>query len=233
MESFLVRSLLAAAVGGSCVVAAAQASRPIAHPDQIAGAWEIVRSSGTDGIHLSISTHAEGTGEHAIVSSQTVKVRVYHHEGGRETDSGWYPGGEHLQFKTRDGADIHLTFEPDKHDWSGTWTHGDTAAEPVVLTRPTPAPGSQLNPSAGDWEGTPLPTNEGRAPTRLHIAQSSDGTLWAWMDRFIAPGDQRHGEMLHIVATERGPILQTTSPGGMRYIFRGTLSAHGSTLAGT
>ena len=86
----------------------------------------------------------------------------------------------------------------------------------------------------GEWEGIADAGHLYRASTRLHIYKSTDGALNAWMDRIIAPIDQRHGELLEVAASEnRDIILTTTPPAGARYIFRGALSADGSTLNGT
>jgi hypothetical protein len=85
-----------------------------------------------------------------------------------------------------------------------------------------------------DWESLPDSVDPWRAPTGLHIYESADGALTAWMDRFIALIDQRHGELLQVLPGEKRAIgLETTSPVGMRYRFRGTLSADSSTLVGS
>jgi hypothetical protein len=70
--------------------------------------------------------------------------------------------------------------------------------------------------------------------TRLHIAQSADGTLTAWLDRVLALDDQRHGELLEIVSSRPSTIvLQTTGPGsGQTFKYRTTLSVDGNTLTG-
>src|SRR3954467_336731 len=87
---------------------------------------------------------------------------------------------------------------------------------------------------AGPGEGLPDSAAPWTAATRLHISESWDGVLTAWLDRIIAPIDQRHGELLQVAASHsRTTTLPTTPPGGMRFSFRGALSADGSPLVGT
>lgn len=231
-----------------CAVAVVTAShrRPIAHPDQLAGAWETVRVPGIDGIFLSISTHVRDTTAQSETGSQNVQIRLYHREAGKET-WGWYvaagPGAqdepavldeEHLRLRAvSDGPVIDVVFDPAKQRWTGTWTR-DGKSQDVILERPRAAPGALPNHLLGDWESLPDSVDPWRAPTRLHIYESADGAITAWMDRFIALIDQRHGELLQVLPGEHLAIgLETTSPGGMRYRFRGAVSADGSTLAGS
>jgi hypothetical protein len=131
-----------------------------------------------------------------------------------------------------DGPVIDVMFDPGKQRWTGTWTR-DGRPQDVVLERPHADPGGLPNVVVGDWEGLPDPVVPGHAATRLHIYESADGALTAWMDRTIALIDQRRGELLQVIATENRAItLDTTSAGGMRYRFRGTVSGDGSTLVG-
>jgi hypothetical protein len=231
-----------------CAVAVVTASqgRPIARPDQLAGAWEIVRGGGVDGIFLSISTHVRGTTAQSETASQSVQIRLYHREAGKET-WGWYvaasPGaqdepavldGEHLRLRAvSDGPVIDVVFDPAMQRWTGTWSRGGTSQD-VTLQRPHAALVALPNHLVGDWESLPDSVDPWRAPTRLHIYESADGALTAWMDRFIALIDQRHGELLQVLPGEHSAIgLETTSPGGIGYRFRGTVSADGSTLVGS
>ena len=221
----------------SQTVATSSAALPVANPEVIAGAWEIGRPDGIDGIFLSISTHVYVAGQSGT-SSQNVHIRVYHREASNET-GGWYTAGtnqpalfdgEHLRLRAvSDGPVIDVTFDPGKQRWMGTWTRGGKSQD-VILERPHAADSASMNGLLGDWQGISDPAH---APTRLHIYQSRDGALSAWMDRIIAPYDQRHGELLQVVASEnRGIILTTTAPGGMTYRFRGAFSVDGSTLNG-
>ena len=245
---FTPMAALLAVCGAAAVITALQAAqgRPIAHPDQLAGAWETVRTPGIDGIFLSISTHVRDTTAQSETGSQSVQIRLYHREAGKET-WGWYvaarPGAqnepavldeEHLRLRAvSDGPVIDVVFDPAKQRWTGTWTR-DGKSQDVMLERPHAAPGALPNDLLGDWESLPDSVDPWRAPTRLHIYESADGAITAWMDRFIALIDQRHGELLQVLPAEHRAIgLETTSPGGIGYRFRGTVSADGSTLAGS
>jgi hypothetical protein len=89
------------------------------------------------------------------------------------------------------------------------------------------------NPLKGVWEGGRDGSGFTKAQTRLHIDQSSDGTVTVWMDRFRALIDQRHGELLRLVSLKEHSItLETTSAVGQRYRFQGTLSPDGLRLSG-
>jgi hypothetical protein len=68
--------------------------------------------------------------------------------------------------------------------------------------RTAPAIASSI---VGEWEGEP-DSQVGMAATRLHIVQSSDGMLTAWLDRMIALIDQRAGEPLIVVSGEPANI---------------------------
>ena len=224
----------------SQTVATSSAALPVANPEVIAGAWEIGRPDGVDGIFLLISTHEYGAGQ-PRTSDQNVQIRVYHREASKET-GGWYTAGtnepaifdgEHLRLRAvSDGPVIDVTFDPGKQRWVGTWTRSGKSRD-VILQRPHAADSASMNDLLGDWQGMSDTGHLYRAPTRLHIYQSRDGALSAWMDRIIAPYDQRHGELLQVAASaNRGIILSTTRPAGMTYRFRGALSVDGSTLNG-
>ncbi len=233
------------ALCGAAAVAYGSQERMVSHPELLAGAWESARAGGVDGIFLSISTHVQRPTVPSETTTQNVHIRLYHREAGNET-GGWYIArnftrdepaifdGEHLRLHAvSDGPVIDVRFDPDKQRWTGTWTR-DGQSQDIMLERPHRAPDATANPLVGDWEGLPDSVAPWRAATRLHISESGDGVLTAWLDRIIAPIDQRHGELLQVTASEgRTIILSTTPPAGMRYTFRGALSADGSTLAGT
>lgn len=94
----------------------------------------------------------------------------------------------------------------------------------MVLGRPRPAEGTPQPAVCGDWEGT---------LGSIHILQSVDGVLTAWMNRTISATDQRYGERLSIVSS--GPqsvTLEAVMAGGPRYQFNAELSSDGTTLSG-
>ncbi len=245
MKDQHLRTLVLAGVFCGSFLSAAYGQRPISHPELLAGPWELAGPSGIDGIFLSIGTHAQGTTDQPIVTSQAVNIRVYHRQGGHET-WGWYSAtssgpadaasvfdGQHLHIRSiRNGPALDLTFHAERHRWNGTWYHEGQPRD-VVLERPHPPLDAAPNPLKGDWEGARDASGVTKAQTRLHVDQSSDGTLTVWMDRVIALIDQRHGELLQLVSLEQRTItLDTTGAAGQRYRFQGTLSADGSTLVG-
>ena len=89
------------------------------------------------------------------------------------------------------------------------------------------------------------------APRNLHIRESLDGALSAWLDRTISGmdpktrsvhKDQRNGERLKVVrfidflggpVTVSGLISDTTNPTGPPSHFRGSLSDDHQVLTGT
>jgi len=245
MNKQLTRVFVLVALCGAAAVPHGSQERVFSPSELVSGAWESARTGGVDGIFLSFSTHVQGSTGPSETTTQTVQIRVYHREAGNET-GGWYIAnrytredqttfdGEHLRLHAISaGPVIHLRFDPGKQRWTGTWTRGGQV-EDIILERPHPAPDATANALLGDWEGLPDSVDPWKAVTRLHISESTDGVLTAWLDRIIAPIDQRHGELLQVSAIESRAIsLSTTPPAGMRYTFRGALSADGSTLTGT
>lgn len=215
----------------------------VTDPGLIAGVWEVSDSTGIDGLHFDIATHEARL---PTPSSQTISLRIYHRRDKKET-WGWYRvpfdsgdaaatfEGQLLRLHSnRSGIALFLTFDRTGTRWIGTWERNGQAKE-VVLERPRPGPGTAPSPFRGEWEGLPdrEPGHYARARTRLHMAESVDRTLTAWMDRFLAPIDQRHGEWLRVVsATRHTIVLETTAAGGALHRYEGTLSADASTLTG-
>jgi hypothetical protein len=126
--------------------------------------------------------------------------------------------------------------------WTGAWSlNGQTRQ--VVLERPHPANGVTLNPLCGNWEGL-LDTTPG-SPSfhiRVHIVQSSDGAVTAWMDTelvIIAQRieDHRYGRSLKVISADpMSVILQNQSTGNFQVrfnLFSGVLSDDGNTITGS
>jgi hypothetical protein len=209
-------------------------------PELVEGPWETTGASGIDGIFLTIETG---------LNWQTINIRVYHRVNGKET-WGYFATGEKAttesykmqdahSFTLFDGThlrihfvdvtdlkpfDLDLTFSPGTREWSGTWSRPGQAPK-VTLRRPEPKSGLPANPFVGDWT-TPSAKNS------LHIRQSSDGALSAWLDRAF-PGDERNGERLYILSSN-GPELdlERSADTGPAHRYHGTLSGNGRTLTG-
>lgn len=196
-----------------------------------------------------------------------MNIRVYHREGGKET---WgYFGtkdkaspqsysmqddhsftlfdGERLRIHFVDGTelksfDLEITFSPASIKWSGTWSRSGQNLH-VVLTRPEPNRGVRPSVFVGDWIGEYDPNSPVHlAPGSLHIRESLDGVLSAWLDRTISGmdpktrsihNDQRNGEWLKVSsATDHGLVLDTTNPTGPSSQFRASLSEDRQLLTG-
>jgi hypothetical protein len=231
------RTLVLAGAFCSGVLSPAYCQWPITKPETLAGPWEVTDSSVGDGIFLYISTPAKVTANQPVGAGQRVQIRVSYQRDGQKT-WGWYVAappdvltafdGQHLRIRNAPALD--LTFHAEAQRWTGTWTR-EGQPHDVVLERPRPLSTVVPNPWRGTWEG--VQDASGHALTRLHIDQSSDGTLIGWMDRDFGPY-QRYGELLAIRALEGNTItLSTTAPAGRRYIFRGSFSADGLRLVGS
>jgi hypothetical protein len=228
--------LLLVCVG--CFTRDALAQRPIEQPELLAGPWEAGTVARTDGVFLKVNTHVNGSADKPVITNQTIQVRVYHRD--HNGDSwGWFetdPYGPHADLAAFDGHRLRVRhrftmdviFDPAMRRWAGTWTR-DGETRPVVLERPTPPPGT-LNAFGGDWKGLPA---IGGAAGSLHIMQSADGTVTAWLDRFIDVIDQRHGEWLRVSSVEGDVVvLELVSAGAPQWRYFGRLSADGSRLEG-
>jgi hypothetical protein len=238
------------------------------HPELIAGPWEVASVSGIDGISFEIVTSSSGLIGRREFDWQTIDIRVYHREGGKET-WGYFAtkdkaspqsysmqddhsltlfDGQRLRIHSVDIGglkpfDLDITFSPTSNEWSGAWSRSDQNLH-VVLGRPEPNPRVVPSVFVGDWVGeSGSDSPRYLAPGNLHIRESRDGVLSAWLDRTISGTDartgsihsnQHNGEWLKVnSATETELILDTTNPGGPPYQFRGSLSEDKQLLTGT
>jgi hypothetical protein len=244
-----------------------EARVPTEHPELIAGPWEVASASGIDGIFFEIVTSSSGQTGREQFDWQAMNIRVYHREGGKET-WGYFAtndkaspqsyrlqddhsftlfDGERLRIHFIDITDLHpfdldITFSPTSNEWSGTWSRLGQNLH-VLLKRPEPGPSVTLSTFVGDWVGDAPNSPHYFAPGSLHIRESRDGVLSAWLDRTISGtdpktnsihNDQRNGEWLKVnSATDTGLILDTTNPGGPSSQFRGSLSEDRHLLTGT
>ncbi len=245
-----------------------EAQVPTEHPELIAGPWEVASTSGIEGIFFEIATSSSGPTGRGRFNWQTINIRVYHREGGKET---WgYFGtrdkaspqsyamqddhsftlfdGEHLRIHSIEvtglqSFDLDIDFSPTSNEWSGTWSRSGQNSH-VALKRPAPSPGVTPTVFVGDWAGeSALNSPQYFAPGSLHIRESIDGALSAWLDRTVAGtdpktrsihNDQRSSEWLKVnSATDTGLILDTTNWTGPPSQFRGSLSEDRQVLTGT
>lgn len=247
---------------------------PTERPELIAGPWELASATGIDGIFFGIETSSSGPTCHEQFDWQTMNIRVYHREGGKEAWAYFatnekagqelYSMQDDHSFMLFDGDrlrihfiditdlkpfDLDIAFSPTSKEWSGTWSHFGQSLH-VVLKRPEPKYGVTPSVFVGDWVGEHDPNSPVHlAPGSLHIRESLDGVLSAWLDRTISGmdpktrsihNDQRNGEWFKVVpfidflssVTTRGLILNTTNPTGPPSQFRLSLSEDHSVLTG-
>ena len=234
-------TLCLAATLAICFIVAAHGQVVTARPELLSGPWELASPSGVDAIFVMI-----GQGTTGGITRKTIQVRVYHRQDGHET-GGWYvvspPPNAAAEFdgrRLRVGG-LTATFDQEAARWTGTWSLNGQTRE-VVLERPHPANGVTLNPLCGEWEALPAVT-PGLPSTsiRIHIVQSSDGAVTAWMDSgrvIIAQRveDHRYGRSLKVISADpMSVILQNQSTGNFQVsfnLFSGVLSDDANTITG-
>lgn len=250
---------------------AAQAPSHLADSEAatLAGPWETASPSAIDGVFLELSTGSSNSLGSEEIERQPVGIRVYHRESGKET-WGWFsvpalakPGlfartealqpphtfslfdGRRLRIHSIDADQLHpfdldLYFDFANRRWTGTWSCDGQSRE-VTLQRPRPAPASAVNVFVGNWIGTP----DGRlvsASGTLHICQSADGDLTAWLDVVDSATDartgstnfnSRYGGLLRILSSSGSTLaLETTNVTGAVHQYRAALSNDRRTLTG-
>jgi len=207
----------------------------IVQPATIAGPWECIAQDGIHGVFIKV----QGAGP-----SQTSDIRVYHRQNGKEDGEYFVPGkpfadsveldDRHLDIRFtglgyHNAFSVSLTFDTSAQQWTGTWAACNKTGQ-AVLTRPHVQSGN-ANAMVGDWKGKPN-ARPLFTPGSLHIRQSSDGLLIAWLDREFGGG--RYGELLKIVSAGPSIVeLETTFGFGARYTYTGTLSPDAKYLNGT
>jgi hypothetical protein len=220
---------------GICLALPAQGQVNVAQPELLSGPWEVADASGIHGI-LAMISQTKSNGR----TSETVQVRVYHRKDARGT-RGWYvvspprDGGGQFDGHRLTVAGLTATFDPDGERWTGEWIVDGQRRE-VVLERPHPAKGVSPNSLCGDWEGLLEPPP---APSvRIHIAQSWDGALNAWMDtrQFIMERyqSQHYGRSMEVISADPKNIILQNEASNVQALgrFSGVLSDDGNTITG-
>jgi len=216
-----------------CLALPAQGRVTVAQPELLSGPWEVADSSGIHGI-LAMISQTTNNG----LTSETVQVRVYHRKEARGT-SGWYvvsplgEGGAQFDGRRLIVAGLTATFDPDGVRWTGEWIVEGRRRQ-VVLERPHPAKGVSPNSLCGDWEGSFEPSP---APSvRIHVAQSPDGALNAWMDtrQFITERyqSQLYGRSMEVISADPKNIVLQNEASHSQFLsrFTGVLSDDGNTI---
>ena len=218
-----------------CLAGPAHGQVTVATPALLSGTWEVETASGIHGILMMVDQ-----GRTSGRTRETVQVRVYHRKDGRGT-GGWYvvspSPDESAQFDGRRlvVAGLTATFDPDTLRWTGEWVL-DGDRRHVVLQRPRPAKGALLNNLCGVWEvlTEPAPARS----IRIHVVQSSDGVLTAWMDSGVVITDgtqsQHFGRSMAVVSADPKDIVLQNEAGTYQALgrFAGVLSSDEKTMTG-
>lgn len=241
-----------------------QVQVPTLHPELIAGPWETVSATGIDGVFFQFVTSSSGPSGNPQIAWQTVDIRVYHRQERKET-WGWFAtiyraapespdvnddhtstqfDGQRLRINFTDTTnvkpfDLDISFSSREEIWTGTWSRSGQPSN-VMLKRPGTS--GALTPSGfvGDWKGEADTFVDSGS---LHIRESRDGMLSAWLDRTTSGtdprtntilSDQRNGEFLQVYSIPgRGLILETSNAGAPAYHYRGKLSEDRQVITGS
>jgi hypothetical protein len=208
-------------------------------PDRnaIEGPWECTTPKGVAGIFLTIYTFR--------TSQPNVNIRVYQRQKGEEHSGNFSPSAtesvtalndNHLTiqfkgFKDSPPFDLDVRFNPAVGRWTGMWSFCENSQN-AVLERPHPRDGASPNVFVGDW--TASASSRVPASGSLHIRQSHDGRLTAWLDRTFAGSEQRYAEWLIPLRADEDVIVLDTAPGlpGPHYRFDGKLIEERNAIAG-
>jgi len=244
---------------GGVLVRPTQAQHSISEIDAMAGYWECKDPAGIQGISVfATTTFNDGGGVQKIIS-QTIGIRVYQRQRGKENWGFFYfpdsfgravLDGNHLTIHTGTGFaippfDMDLRFDPTKQQWSGVWSLCNTPAG-NVLERPRSSEGLLANPLIGDWKGSQEPRLEfvlngsAEATSTLHIRQSSDGKLIGWVDLLQREAgmtsSQHNGEEVTfrsaLASQPAFELYDSIVTAHATYMYEGTLSEDGKTITG-
>src|SRR6267143_1909690 len=204
------------------------------------GPWECRAPSGIAGIFVTAVT---------LRTSPGISIRVYQRQAGQEHAGYFSPTGapdessalasKHLVIHFEDKAelppfDLDIKFDPITLRWAGFSSLCDES-QATILDRPRPLDGAQPSIFVGDWDGYQDPAARFHGGSgSLHIRQSYDGGLTAWLDRSLGGSDQRNGEWLIPLSTTQSAIVLGFAPGspGPQYRYEGTLSGDGKSITG-
>ena len=205
------------------------------------GPWEVGSGSQIDGVFIAVVTATDA----ALSPVRDTHVGVYHRGDGAESWA-WFvaddAGNEFLSFDGRHltlraASRIDVVFDAARSRWTGTWSRDGRTAE-VALERPHRPRGATANEFCGAWDeidddrpqlpGHPQPLN------RLHVAESSDRQLTAWMDRPVVLGGRQYGERFRVItAASRRLEIEWVHAAGPSVRFAAQLSGDDTTLLGS
>lgn len=220
------------------------------HPEVVAGPWEVVSDSGIDGVFFEIRTFSRRQ-----IAPQQIEIGVYHRQHGKE-GWGWFePNGEataesnsvnygrafalfngkrlrvHSDYPSiprgLDPFDLDVTFSSDAQDWTGTLSRFGENLD-IVLRRPSPSSGVTPNSFVGDWLGKSSPDDPFPVTGDLHIRESDDGKLSAWLNT-----NQTIGQWLRVdSASDISITLEPSNDTAPLFQYIGNVSEGGKVLTG-
>jgi hypothetical protein len=233
----------------TCLTLPAAAQLLVIPPEQIAGPWELTRGSGVDGIFVMIYRQPSST-----PPRESIQVRIHHRSRGSESRE-WYVVSRDPDSAGRfDGKTLHVplltvTFDPDAAHWTGEWLLGGERRT-VVLERPQPPNSVTSNALCGNWQavsdGAHLvsETDGSRSAAAtsifMHIVQSSDGNLTAWMDWVDAivlehVESATYGRSMKVISADPNDVTLQNESSNYSELgrFAGVLSDDGNVLRGS
>ena len=233
-------AILAMMMAAVWIISPLQAQISASEVEAVEGPWECRTPGGVAGIFVTAVT---------LRTSQSISIRVYQRQAGQEHSGYFSPtgdsdgstdwAGKHLVIHFEDKAelpqfDLDIKFDPVTLRWAGLASLCEVS-QVAVLDRPRPRDGVQSSLFVGDWDGYQDPTAKFHgASGSLHIRQSYDGELTAWLDRRLTEFDQRNGELLIPMSATGSAIVLRFASGnpGPQYRYEGMLSADNKNISG-
>ena len=222
-------------------IGAAQVPTRRAFEDLI-GPWEAGAPAAIDGLFMAVVT----TTDAPLSPVRETHVGVYHRGDGPEAWA-WFvadaAGNQDLSFDGRRltlsaAQRIDVQFDAARSRWTGTWARDGRTAD-VVLERPHRPRGARPNEFCGAWDeidegGRPQLPGHPQPLNRLHVAESSDRQLTAWMDRPVVLGGRQYGERFRVItAADRRLEVEWVHAVGPSVRFAAQLSGDDTTLIGS
>ncbi|HEY6465606.1 MAG TPA: hypothetical protein VIY69_06420 [Candidatus Acidoferrales bacterium] len=219
-------------------------------PEAMVGPWEAASDMGIDGIFFEIRTFSRRP-----AARQQIDIGVYHRQNGKE-GWGWFePNGEataesdsmnygrafalfngkrlrvHFDYPSfprgLDPFDLDVTFSSDAQDWTGTLSRSGENLD-LVLQRPRPVAGVTPNSFVGDWLGKSRSDDPFPVTGNLHLRESEDGKLCAWLNT-----DQISGQWLRIDSVSDTSItLEPSNDTAPIFHYVGNVSEGGEVVTG-
>lgn len=200
------------------------------------GPWECADSNGIHGFFFNTGTQFNRSDSQQSIAWQDVTISVYQRIKGKEEGGNFQArspinfDGKHLTIRfgglpNLSPFSLDLTFDMANKRWDGSWSLCDNSK--AVLERPHGS--ASVNGFSGDWR-VPDPRFWDDA-TVVHIRQSVDGKMIAWLDTTRPDYVSSHQAGVASI-TEKTIVLAVGWGGSYESRFEGTLSDDGKVLSG-